>query len=95
MKLGIGAAAVLAVAGGGLALLRPGWSDGRLSADANVVMRAVARAVLDGNLPTDALAREAALHGHLEVPDPLPEGSKIWFEVEGASAGKASIGFRK
>jgi hypothetical protein len=66
MKLGIGAAAVLAIAGGGLALLRPGWSGGRLSADVNVVMRAVARAVLDGNLPADALAREAALHGHLQ-----------------------------
>ena len=66
MKLGIGAAAVLAIAGGGLALLRPGWSGGRLSADANVVMRAVARAVLDGNLPADAMAREAALHGHLQ-----------------------------
>ena len=38
---------------------------------------------------------DTALHGHLEVPTPLPEGSKIWFEVEGASASKASIGFRK
>lgn len=38
---------------------------------------------------------DTALHGHLEVPKPLPEGSKIWFEVEGASASKASIGFRK
>ena len=38
---------------------------------------------------------DTALHGHLEVPKPLPEGSRIWFEVDGASAGKASIGFRK
>lgn len=66
MKLGIGAAAVLAAAGGGLALLRPGWSGGSLSADAMVVMRAVARGVLDGNLPADAVKREAALHGHLQ-----------------------------
>ncbi len=65
MKLGIGAAAVLALAGGGMALLRPGWVDGRLSADASIVMRAVARAVLDGNLPADAVEREAALHGHM------------------------------
>jgi hypothetical protein len=36
-----------------------------------------------------------ALHGHLEVPKPLPEGSKFWFEVEGATASKASIAFRK
>lgn len=66
MKLGIGGAAVLAVAGGGLALLRPGWQGGRLSADAAIVMRAVARGVLDGNLPDDAVKREAALHGHLQ-----------------------------
>lgn len=66
MKLGIGAAAVLALAGGGLALLRPGWVDGRFSADANIVMRAVARGVLDGNLPADAVEREAALHGHMQ-----------------------------
>jgi hypothetical protein len=38
---------------------------------------------------------DTALHGHLEVPKSLPEGSKIWFEVDGASAGKASIGFHK
>jgi len=66
MQLGIGAAAVLAVAGGGVALLRPGWVDGRLSADAGVVMRAVARAVLDGNLPQDAGERETALDGHMQ-----------------------------
>ncbi|MEO8124554.1 MAG: hypothetical protein ABI633_10935 [Burkholderiales bacterium] len=66
MKLGIGAAAILALAGGGLALLRPGWVDGRLSSDANIVMRAVARAVLAGNLPADAVEREAALHGHMK-----------------------------
>lgn len=65
LKLGIGGAAVLAIAGGGLALLRPGWVDGRLSADARIVMRAVARAVLNGNLPADAVKREAALHGHI------------------------------
>lgn len=65
-KLGIGGAALLAVVGGGLALLRPGWVDGQLSADARSVMRATARAVLDGSLPADAREREAALHGHLQ-----------------------------
>lgn len=36
------------------------------------------------------------MHGHLEVPKPLPEGSKFWFEVEGATGtSKASIAFRK
>lgn len=36
------------------------------------------------------------LHAHLEVPKPLPDGSKFWFEVEGASGTtKTSIAFRK
>lgn len=36
------------------------------------------------------------LHGHLEVPKPLPEGSKIWFEAEGVDGvtTKASIAFK-
>lgn len=69
MKLGVGGAAILALAGGGVALLRPGWVEGGLSADAAKVMRAVARAVLDGSLPADAVAREAALHGHMKRLD--------------------------
>jgi hypothetical protein len=66
LKLGIGAAAVLAVAGGGVALLRPGLRDGRLSEGARIVMRAVALAVLDGVLPADASARERHLLAHLD-----------------------------
>jgi hypothetical protein len=39
---------------------------------------------------------EDGMHGHLEVPKPLPDGSKFWFEVEGATGiAKASIAFRK
>jgi len=35
-------------------------------------------------------------HGHLEVPKPLPEGSKFWFEADGAAGtSKVSIAFRK
>ncbi len=41
-------------------------------------------------------AKLSGMHGHLEVPKPLPEGSKFWFEVEGAAGTtKASIAFRK
>jgi hypothetical protein len=36
------------------------------------------------------------LHGHLEVPKPLPEGSMFWFEVEAAAGTtKTSIAFRR
>jgi hypothetical protein len=69
LKLGLGATAVLAVAGGGLALLRPGLEGGRMTASAKMVFRAVARGVLDGTLPKDAAAREVALEAHLKRLD--------------------------
>ena len=65
LKLGIGTATVLVVAGGGLALLRPGLSDGHLAPAGREVFNAVARAVLDGVLPVDPGARAAALQAHL------------------------------
>lgn len=72
LKLGVGAAVVLAVAGGGLALLKPGLVDGgkKLSPSARAVFRAVALAVFDGGLlPADPAAREAALAAHLDRID--------------------------
>jgi hypothetical protein len=70
LKLGLGAAALLAVVGGGLALLRPGLIDGRLSPEARRLMRAVALAVFDDALlPPAGPAREAALDQHLDRLD--------------------------
>jgi hypothetical protein len=69
LKLGLGASAVLALGGGGLAMLRPGLVQGRLTPPSRSVFRAVARAVLDGSLPTAAADREAALDAHLKRLD--------------------------
>ena len=74
LKLGVGATVTLAVLGGGLALLRPGLVDGRLSAVARTLMRAVAEAVLDGSLPADATSRAAALDAHLQRLEVLVAG---------------------
>lgn len=30
------------------------------------------------------LEGDAGIHGHVDVPDPIPEGSKIWIELEKA-----------
>jgi hypothetical protein len=32
-------------------------------------------------------------HGHVEAPDPLPEGCKLWIEIESASPGMAMVSF--
>ena len=72
-QLGLGAAALLAVAGGGMALLRPGLSNGRLTAAGRAVLGGVARAVLDGSLPAempaDRATRALALEAHLSRVD--------------------------
>ncbi|TXH60125.1 MAG: hypothetical protein E6Q93_07450 [Burkholderiaceae bacterium] len=65
LRLGLGAAAVLAVAGGGVALLKPGLKAGHLSEGARAVMNAVANAVLEGVLPVEPRQRRAALEAHL------------------------------
>jgi hypothetical protein len=64
-KLGIGASAVLAVAGTGVWLWSPGWRDGHLSSDGQAVFRGAAIAVLEGLLPTEDSALKAALDAHL------------------------------
>ena len=69
LKLGFGAAALLAVAGGGVALLRPGLVNGRMTPESRAVFHAVARAVLDGSLPADPAARDAALAAHMQRLD--------------------------
>lgn len=69
LKLGLGTGVVLAVAGGGVALWQPGLRAGHLSEDSRTLMRAVARAVLDGALPADAVLREQVLDAHLQRLD--------------------------
>jgi hypothetical protein len=69
LKLGIGATVILVAAGGGVALLNPALSDGRLSHSARAVMHAVARAVLDGALPPAADEQEKAIEAHLQRLD--------------------------
>lgn len=65
LKLGLGSAVVLAAAGGGLALLRPGLEGTKLSVGGRAMFGAVARAVLDGMLPAAEAARDAAVQAHL------------------------------
>lgn len=61
LKLGVGGAALLAVAGGGLSLMQPGIVGGRLTHRGREVFAAVARAVIGPLLPAEEAAREVAL----------------------------------
>lgn len=70
LKLGLGSAAALALVGGGIALVAPGLTaEGHLSEVGRSVMRGVARAVLDGVLPSERVPLDAALSAHLRRLD--------------------------
>lgn len=65
LTLGVVGAAALALAGGTLALIQPARRDAVFTDPAQAMLRAVARAVLAGLLPSDTAAESAALSAHL------------------------------
>lgn len=72
LKLGLASAAVLAVAGGAVVMVAPGLADGgKLAAPGRRVFGAAARGLLDGVLPTETAAREAAIGALLHRVDGL------------------------
>jgi hypothetical protein len=65
LKLGAVSTVVLTMGGAWLAHTLPGWANGRFSESAQAVWHAVARAVLEGVLPTEAPDQAQALAGLL------------------------------
>lgn len=65
LKLGLGAAVVIGIAGAGVALIKPGLIDNKLSPGARELMRAAAQAVLGDLLPLAGASRDAALDAQL------------------------------
>ena len=73
LKLGLAAAVVIGVAGAGVAMIKPGLVDNKLSPGARELMRAAAQAVLGDLLPAGP-AREAALDAQLARLDAFIAG---------------------
>ena len=69
--MGAVSATVLILAGGATALWQPGLQQGRLSPGAQDVFASVARAILDGTLPTEPAQVQAALAGLAQRIDAL------------------------
>lgn len=65
MKLGIGAAALLALGGGAVALVEPGLRGGHLTDAGRLVFSRAGVAMLDGVLPAEAAQRQAAADAFL------------------------------
>lgn len=67
LNLGLASGAALVLVGGGAALIyQPAWTHGRMTETGRRVLAAVARGVLDGSLPADAVPLQAALAAHLD-----------------------------
>jgi hypothetical protein len=71
LKLGIGSAIVLAVAGSTIALMKPGLIDGKLSPSARLVLTRIAQGMLLGTLPADAGNQKLAIDAMLQRTDAL------------------------
>ena len=82
LKLSLGAATILALAGGTLSMLRPGLVGGRMGDAARGVFHAIARAVLDGSLPAEPARRDAVLEQHLSRLDDVLAGLPLATQAE-------------
>jgi hypothetical protein len=82
MKWGVGGALVLAAGGGAVALFRPAWQQGTLTAVGRDVMRAVARAVLAGILPSSPEAETVTLTAHLRRVEDTIQGLPSYVQAE-------------
>jgi len=65
IKVGVATGAMLAMAGGTWALIKPGRKNGHLTSAARDLLSAVARSVLGPLLPLEPAARNRALEDHL------------------------------
>lgn len=74
LKLGAVSATVLLLAGGAIALFQPGLQQGRLTPGSQTLFSSLARAILDGTLPGEPVAREAALASLLQRIDAMVQG---------------------
>jgi hypothetical protein len=99
LKLGATSAALVAVAGGMVALVQPGLERGTLTAVGREIFRAVGLAVLDKTLPEQPGAKDAALTGLLSRIDVLISALPLHAQTElsqllsilGASPGRRAL----
>jgi hypothetical protein len=74
LKLGIASAVVLAVAGGAVALIKPGLIDGKTTPSTRLILTQVAQGMLAGSLPAGAVERQRIFDGMMERTDVFISG---------------------
>lgn len=99
LQAGAASAALLAAAGLGLTFMSPAWQASKLGADGRAIFEAIARAVLDGSLPTDPSDRHTAVQSHLArvedtiqgFPQPVQEELNLLLNILASTAGRLGL----
>jgi hypothetical protein len=102
LKLGMGSAVVLAIAGGAIALLQPGLQQGALSPRSRLVLSRVAEAIIadawpgEGSLPRAAAMDALLIRINAQIagtPDPVQaELSQLLTIMDSAAGRRALVG---
>lgn len=68
------------------------WIDGGLG-DAAAVRFWIGAEDAKGAIKAKAEVEDGKWHTHVELPDPLPAGAKLWVEIEGKDGKRAAASF--
>lgn len=82
LKLGIASAVVLAVAGGAIALIQPGLTQGKLSDNSRLIFSRSGQSILAGTLPADAGPKQIAINALLDRVDTFIAGTPDHVQAE-------------
>lgn len=68
-------------------------ATGAAGAKVNAVRLWIGTQDAKGSVKAKAASEGARWHAHVEIPKPLPEGSKLWVELEPETGAKVVVGF--
>ena len=99
LKLGIASAVVLAVAGGAVALMKPGLVNGKLTEESRLVFSRAGQTILAGTLPMDSGPNQIAVNALLDRINTFISGTPDHVQAElsqllgllGTSAGRWGV----
>ena len=69
------------------------WVDGGVGTGVNAVRFWIGGEDAKGSIKAKAAIEDGKWHTHVEIPSPLPDGSKLWVEIEASDGKKASASF--
>jgi hypothetical protein len=69
------------------------WIDNGVGKGVTAVRFWIGTQDAKGSIKAKADIEDGKWHTHVEIPSPMPEGSKLWVEIEGSDAKKSAVSF--